>query len=228
MLLFLCKSPSLFTIYHLRFTIMEAASPFAAWETFFFLIGSSAAALTGLQFVVIALIAESGRQATPREIEAFSTPTIVHFTGVLLVAAILSAPWHGLLPVAVILGLCGVAGVAYIFIVIRRARRLSTYRLVGEDWRWHVVFPLISYVLLVVSAILLPSQAQRALFAIGAAGLLLLFIGLHNTWDTVTYITMKLPAGPAAREPRADDSLTNQSSISPKAEAKSGRHRGRK
>jgi hypothetical protein len=202
---------------------MEVPSPLAAWETFFFLIGSSAAALTGLQFVVIALIAESGRRATPREIEAFSTPTIVHFTGVLLVSAILSAPWHGLLPVAVILGACGVAGVAYIFIVIRRARRLSTYRLVGEDWRWHVVFPLISYVLLVVSAIFLPGQAHRVLFAIGAAVMLLLFIGLHNAWDTVTYITIEHPAGSAESEPRADDSLP-----SPKPVTKSGRHRGRK
>ena len=219
---------------------MEAASPLAAWETFFFLIGSSAAALTGLQFVVIALIAESGRRATPREIEAFSTPTIVHFTGVLLVAAILSAPWHGLLPVAVILGVCGISGVGYIFIVIKRARRQSTYRLVGEDWRWHVVFPLISYVLLVVSAIFLPGQAHRALFAIGAAGLLLLFIGLHNAWDTVTYITIELPAGPAGREPGADDShhpsltattdneLSTRPQTLPRPAPQARRHRGRK
>jgi hypothetical protein len=202
---------------------MEVPSPLAAWETFFFLIGSSAAALTGLQFVVIALIAESGRRATPREIEAFSTPTIVHFTGVLLVSAILSAPWPRLLPVALILGACGVAGVAYIFVVIGRARRLATYRLVGEDWRWHVVFPLISYVLLLVAAILLPAYAHRVLFAIGGVTLLLLLIGLHNTWDTVTYITIELSAGSAEREPRADDSLP-----SPKPVAKSGRHRGSK
>ena len=32
----------------------EARSQLAVWQTFFFLIGSSAAALTGLQFVVIA------------------------------------------------------------------------------------------------------------------------------------------------------------------------------
>ena len=71
---------------------MEPHSPLAAWETFFFLIGSSGAALTGLQFVVIALIAESSRRATHREIDAFTTPTIVHFGGVLLVSAIVSAP----------------------------------------------------------------------------------------------------------------------------------------
>jgi len=202
---------------------MEAASPLAAWETFFFLIGSSAAALTGLQFVVIALIAESRRRATTREIEAFSTPTIVHFAGVLLISAVVSAPWHRLLPVALILGVCGFAGVAYIFIVIRRARRLSSYRLVGEDWRWHVLFPLTSYLLLVVSAIFLLSQTHRALFAIGAAGLLLLFIGLHNAWDTVTYITIELPAGTAGHEPGAGDSVPP-----PAPAAKSGRHRGKK
>src|SRR2546430_12420592 len=35
-----------------------AVSPFAAWESFYVIIGSSGAALTGLQFVVIALSAE--------------------------------------------------------------------------------------------------------------------------------------------------------------------------
>ncbi len=39
---------------------MEAGTlPLRAWETFYVIVGSSAAALTGLQFVVIALIAES-------------------------------------------------------------------------------------------------------------------------------------------------------------------------
>src|SRR5437867_13116458 len=62
------------------------ASPLAAWESFYVIVGSSAAALTGLQFVVIALIAESGRRSTSKEITAFGTPTIVHFCAVLLIA----------------------------------------------------------------------------------------------------------------------------------------------
>ena len=118
---------------------MQTHSPLAAWETFFFLIGSSAAALTGLQFVVIALIAESSRRATPREIEAFSTPTIVHFAGVLLMSAIVSAPWYGLSRVALLLGACGFAGIVYTLNVIRRTRRQTTYRVVFEDWLWHVI-----------------------------------------------------------------------------------------
>jgi hypothetical protein len=192
---------------------MEATrSALAAWETFFFLIGSSAAGLTGLQFVVIALIAESRRKATHREIEAFTTPTIVHFGAVLLMSAIVSAPWYGLSRVAVILGACGLAGIAYTFIVLKRARGLNTYQAVWEDWLWHVVLPLIAYVLLVVAAVLLPGHADRVLFVIAASALLLLFIGIHNAWDTVTYITVEYPHVPGEPETldepedRVDDS----------------------
>src|SRR4051812_768692 len=42
----------------------------AAWESFYVIVGSSAAALTGLQFVVIALIAETARRSSSHEFAA--------------------------------------------------------------------------------------------------------------------------------------------------------------
>ena|SRR6266536_4124051 len=65
---------------------MEEAgrSPLVAWESFYVIVGSSGAALTGLQFVVMALIAESSRRSSGREISAFGTPTVIHFCAVLL------------------------------------------------------------------------------------------------------------------------------------------------
>jgi hypothetical protein len=172
---------------------MEAAaqSPLVAWETFFFLVGSSGAALTGVQFVVIALIAESRRRATTREIEAFTTPTILHFCAVLLVSAILSAPWQGLSRAAFALGASALAGLMYGLIVVRRARRMTTYRPVLEDWLWHAVLPLAAYALLLAASVALTRYPHRALFVVGATTLLLLFIGIHNAWDTVTYITVE-------------------------------------
>ena len=174
-----------------------ARSPLIAWESFYVIVGSSGAALTGLQFVVIALIADArtqgaarARQSNDQSIAAFGTPTIVHFCSVLLVSAILSAPWHGLSSVALTLGVCGLVGVVYGVIVVRRARRQSGYRPVWEDWLWHAVLPLIAYALILISAIVLRSYPQRALFVIGATALLLLFIGIHNAWDTVTYIAV--------------------------------------
>lgn len=90
-----------------------ARSPLVAWESFYVIVGSSGAALTGLQFVVIALIAESRSLTTARQIDSFGTPTIVHFCAVLLVSAILSAPWHALSRVSLALGAVGLTGVVY-------------------------------------------------------------------------------------------------------------------
>ncbi len=171
---------------------MEAAarSPLALWETFYVIVGSSGAALTGLQFVVIALIAESRTRASARQIDAFGTPTIVHFCAVLLLSAILSAPWQGLSRVSLALGALGLTGVIYGVIVVLRARSQTGYRPVFEDWLWHAMLPLIAYALLLISAILLRSYSHPALFVMGATALLLLFIGIHNAWDTVTFIAV--------------------------------------
>jgi hypothetical protein len=175
------------------------ASPFAAWENFYVIVGSSAAALIGLQFVVIALVAGSRTKSTSREIAAFGTPTILHFCAVLLLSAILSAPWRGIARADVLLGVCGVAGVIYVMIVIWRASRQTRYVPVFEDWLWHAVFPFLAYGGLLWAAIRLPRDTTAALFAIAGTALLLLFTGIHNSWDTVTYIAIR-PKAPKDRD----------------------------
>ena len=168
----------------------EAAQlPFVSWESFYVIVGSSAAALTGLQFVVMALVAESNMVSTSREIDAFGTPTVVHFCAALLVSAILSAPWHGFAGACLVLGGCGVAGLIYTGIVVRRARHTG-YKPVLEDWIWHTILPFIAYAILIGAAIVLRHHPEPALFTIAAVALLLLFIGIHNSWDTVTYIAV--------------------------------------
>jgi hypothetical protein len=171
----------------------EAARTLSAlreWESFYVIVGSSGAALTGLQFVVLALIAESERRSTAREISAFGTPTVIHFCAVLLISAILSAPWHTLSSVAIILGACGFAGVTYGVIIMTKARRATGYKPVFEDWLWHVVLPLVAYVLVLIGASLLTSHPRDILFMIAAAVLILLFDGIHNSWDTITYFAI--------------------------------------
>lgn len=163
----------------------------SSWENFYVIIGSSAAALTGLMFVVITLIAGTQVPRSSGVIAAFGTPTIVHFCVALLVAAILSAPWPALWPADLLLGLCGLGGVLYIIIVIRRTRRQEDYQPVMEDWLWHVILPLVSYTALMVMALLLLFNPVPALFVIGAATVLLIFIGIHNAWDTVTYLAIE-------------------------------------
>ena len=167
-------------------------TPFAAWEAFYVIVGSSAAALTGLQFVVIALIAEARNRSTSSEtVGAFGTPTVVHFCAVLLLSGILSAPWTAVWPASLALGFCGLGGVAYTFVVIRRARRQTNYRPVLEDWAWHAGIPLAAYAILLTAAVTLTASPVPSLFVVAASALLLLFDGIHNAWDTVTYIALE-------------------------------------
>src|SRR6266536_3459186 len=104
-----------------------ALSPLAEWENFYVIVGSSAGALTGLQFVVMALIVDLEAPARTGEVAAFGSPTIVHFCSVLFVSGALSAPWHALSGAAVTLGICGAIGIGYVLLIAWRARR-TTYQ----------------------------------------------------------------------------------------------------
>jgi hypothetical protein len=170
-----------------------AASPLALWENFYVIVGSSAAALTGLMFVVIALVADRQTGSSPRTVDAFGTPNVNHFCAALLASAIVSAPWRSLTKAGVALTLIGIAGCIYTLVVFRRARGQGDYKPVLEDWLFHVLFPFCAYLALVPSAFMLDSHSESTLFVVGTAVLLLVFVGIHNAWDTVTYVAFNFP-----------------------------------
>lgn len=160
------------------------------WDSFYVIVGSSAAALTGLQFVVLTLVAGSPLSTSGRLIAAFGTPVVVHFGSTLLISATLSAPWTSLAPVAWCMFILGLAGILYGVAVIRHARSQQSYSPEASDWIWHTVLPNFAYAAVLVAAIGLHKSQDMALFVIGGSALLLLFIGIHNSWDTVTYIVI--------------------------------------
>jgi hypothetical protein len=106
------------------------------------------ASLTGLMFVVT-LVQGVGEQPHPTNdgISAFSTPAVVHFCGVLLIAGVLNAPWHVLAHPA--------------------------------------------YLAILAGAITLVSHPVEALFVFAGGSGLLIFIGIHNSWDIVTYLAVR-------------------------------------
>src|SRR5438874_6160159 len=95
------------------------------WANFYVIVGGSAGALTGLMFVVIALTREQLRRAPPHALRSFATPTIVHFTTVLSLAALLSMPRLTRASVGWILLGVGGFSIEYIAVIIRRARTLE-------------------------------------------------------------------------------------------------------
>jgi hypothetical protein len=163
-------------------------SALSGWENFYVIVGSSAGALIGLQFVVMTLIA--GLPITQKDAQAgdaFSTPTVVHFAVVLLLSAVGCAPWDGIAAIAVLWGIVGLGGVVYIVVVARCLRLQTVYQAVFEDWLFHVLLPFTAYTMLAGAACAAYFHPRPALFLVGAAALLLLLIGIHNAWDIIRY-----------------------------------------
>jgi hypothetical protein len=157
------------------------------WNSFYVIVGSSAGALIGLQFVVLTLIA-GRRTAPPKEAgAAFATPSVVHFGAVLLLSAVASAPWRAIGVVGVLWGLLGLGGIAYAVVIARRMKLQTAYQPVFEDWLFHLLLPGAAYAMLAASAIVAFANARSALFLVGAATLVFLFVGIHNAWDTITW-----------------------------------------
>jgi hypothetical protein len=165
-------------------------SALASWQNFYVILGSSAGALTGLQFVVITLVTQARVAGNIRDIHAFATPTVMHFCTVLLISAVMTAPWHTLPGLGLCLGACGVAGLAYSFRIIWHARK-AAYQPDLMDWIWYIVVPLLGHVALVGSAVLIWSKVGWSLAMIAGDSLVFLFLGVHNAWDTVTFIAVQ-------------------------------------
>src|SRR6185436_8510810 len=85
------------------------------WQNFYMLMGTAAATLTGLMFVVTTLIAgiDAHLSTLNAAVSAYNTPTVVHFGTVLLLAGLLSAPWQTSSSLSLLLGLLGLGMLVY-------------------------------------------------------------------------------------------------------------------
>lgn len=165
----------------------RAMSSFEEWDSFYLIVGGAAGALIGLQFVVMTLLADRPRLASREAGAAFSTPTVVHFATALLLAAIMRMPWHGAAPAAMCWGAVSLVAFVYALGVIRRVRTQTAYRPDFDDWCFYVIIPIFAYAALGVSAFTAGSYERESLFAVAGATVVLLFVGIHNSWDAIAY-----------------------------------------
>jgi hypothetical protein len=157
------------------------------WESFYLIVGGAAGALIGLQFVVLTLIAEHPPKGAAEAGGVFTTPTIIHFSAVLLLAALLRMPVDTLTVIAFLWGLMGVSGILYVVSVARRMRRLRAYQSGFEDYLFHIALPIAAYLGLAILAFMASSDLDTTLFGVAAAALVLLFTSIHNAWDAIAY-----------------------------------------
>jgi hypothetical protein len=151
------------------------------WANFFVSTSAAAATLLGLLFVLVALAAERGRKDT-RSIRIYLTPTVIYFSSVLGMSALLIVPNQTRLSAVTCICLAGIVGMGYCgSMAIRRGAGSASYR-ERSDVFPYVVFPFAAYALMVAGGLVLLRRAPIGLDVVAAGVLLLLGVAIRNSW----------------------------------------------
>jgi len=169
---------------------------FKEWNDYFLMIGSSAAALIGLMFIVVTLTAGRDRRETERGKHLYTSPVVGHLGVVLLLSGGAIAPamtpaWFGVASAGI--GLIGLV------ICVRNGIAIAGVRMSGDDnsrfdmW-WYGFVPGAVYAALGIAAVAMLARAAWGESAFAAALMALLLVSIHAEWDLVTFLAPMAPA----------------------------------
>lgn len=175
------------------------------WHDFDLLVGTAAATLVGLMFVAASIGASIYTEKNRAGMQAFISPTVVHFTSVLVLALLALVPTHEWLTLAGLLALVGVAGGLYsanLWMQLFVRRRFDVDIV---DRLFYAALPSLGYLLLLLAAFFLLRQSEAGLDLLAAAQITLLLAGIRNAWDMMMWIVIRVPTTEVgAREPGRD------------------------
>ena len=173
---------------------------FAGWDSYFLLIGGAAGALIGLLFVVAGLTSGLQREDRLRGASLYLSPVVFHFAVVLVVSGAALAPRLSAPHMAIVVGVCALAGLVHLaYVTAGIASRRTPAPPHWSDVWCYGVGPLGLYAALAGAAWAVWAAASWAAYAVAAAGMALLLIGVRNAWDLVTWLA---PAPTDAQPPQ--------------------------
>ncbi len=158
------------------------------WEHVFEITGPTGAQLIGLLFVVVTLGGGFSPSRSDPVIRAYVTPTLVHFSNVLLQAIVALSPWPSDAAAGIALIAVGLAGAAYGLSAIGLKRRAGVVELRGLNWLAYNGAPLIANAALIGGGVGLIFPRPFAPFAIAVASTLLLAAGIFGAWDVTLWV----------------------------------------
>lgn len=162
------------------------------WHDFYLLIGTAAATLIGLMFVAASIGARYFTVEREAGLNAFLTPTVLHFTSLLVTCLLALAPGHSPDVLGALLVLGGAAGLAYTGRLWLRMRRQGMFGTIDlADRIWYLFAPLLAYALLLAAGAAAPLFAELALPLLAGASVLLLLLGIRNAWDMTVWVTIR-------------------------------------
>jgi hypothetical protein len=171
------------------------------WHDFYLLVGTTSATLVGLMFVAASIGAQVFKEENRAAIEAFISPTVVHFSTALFACIIATIPEHTGLEFILLLSVLGLSGLGYSTrvwtqLVVRHKFSVDTI-----DRLFYAVIPGIGQLLVLFSGVMLLTLPTAALDCLAIALLVLLLAGIRNAWDMTMWIVIRAPVA----EPRSDN-----------------------
>lgn len=161
----------------------------AQWHDFYALIGTAAATLVGLTFVTASFGAGFFNADRKIGMQSFLSPTIVHFTAILITCLIAIAPSGPGSSIGFLLLCVGLAGLGYCGWTWLRMITHGLFATIDMvDRLWYTLLPTAGYLLVAVAAIrmLLRINLGPEILALGVT--LLLLAGIRNAWDMTVFI----------------------------------------
>lgn len=175
---------------------------FEGWDNYFLMVGGAAGALIGLLFVVASLASSLEREVRLRGASLYLTPVVFHFTMVLVVSGAALTPRLHPIHLATIIGFCALTGAVHLGGVgLAIGSRDTPVQPHWSDVWCYGVAPFLLYLLLGGAAAAVALALSWAPYAVAAATLALLLIGIRNAWDLVTWLA---PGAPPAPVPSRD------------------------
>ncbi|HWJ39310.1 MAG TPA: hypothetical protein VNR86_11185 [Sphingomicrobium sp.] len=171
------------------------------WSEYFFMIGSSAAALIGLMFVVVTLTAGRDRGELERGKKLYTTPIVWHLGAVLVLSGVVLAPsaTNKVLGIgALVIAVAGAIYAGRITVGILHAKVAPSFT--RYDAIWYGIAPALAYCAIGVSGAGMLAGALFAPSAMAAGSMALLLISIHNEWDLVTFLAPTAPSSTSAAD----------------------------
>jgi len=177
---------------------------FEGWDEFYLLIGSAAAVLIGLIFVVISLMQDRSRSSVITGSKLYMGPIVLGVSFVLVLSAAALMPGMTARGFAAIAGLVALWGLARALMSIRGIGRLKDEVHWTDLW-YYGVFPSLIYLALGTIAVAFWQGLWWARDGIAAVVTLGLLLAIRNEWDLITWIAPQSEAVPDFERLEADD-----------------------
>jgi len=159
------------------------------WRDFYALIGTASATLVALMFVAASIGAGVFTREHQAGIRSFLSPTVVHFSTVLIICLLATIPTETWAVLGVLLMCAGVIGLAYSGWIWRRMMKHGIIASIDVvDRLWYALLPTATYLLVIVAGVSLWRQSEVSLNILALALISLLLIGLRNSWDMTVWV----------------------------------------